>query len=111
MSDGSGSAAWTYDNRGRVIQESKVITGSGSFKTQYMYNSADLVSRMYYPADNQSGLGENVDSFYNGQLLFDWSYSSSYYYVKKTTYDAAGRTDLFSLGVNGSNPRVNIDFV
>ena len=110
MSDGSGSTAWTYDNRGRVTQEIKAITGSGSFKTQYIYNSADLVSRMYYPADNQNGLGENVDSFYNPQMLFDWAYSSSYYYVKSTTYDAAGRIDQRSVGWNGSNPQVIIDY-
>ncbi len=34
MSDGSGSTSWTYDSRGRMTQESKVISGSGTFKTQ-----------------------------------------------------------------------------
>ena len=33
MSDASGSTAWTYDDRGRVTQESKTISGGGTFKT------------------------------------------------------------------------------
>jgi YD repeat-containing protein len=41
MSDGSGSASWSYDSRGRMTQETKIITGSGTFVTQWGYNSAD----------------------------------------------------------------------
>ena len=32
MSDGSGSTSWTYDARGRMTQETKVITGSGTLQ-------------------------------------------------------------------------------
>ena len=33
MNDGSGSASWVYDIRGRTTQESKTITGVGTFVT------------------------------------------------------------------------------
>jgi hypothetical protein len=34
MSDGSGNTTWTYDNRGRVLSEVKVIDGT-SYTTQW----------------------------------------------------------------------------
>ena len=39
------------------------------------------------------------------------SYAMATVCVKGITYDAAGRTELLSLGLNGSNPRLNIDYV
>jgi YD repeat-containing protein len=66
MTDGSGSTTWSYDDRGRLIEEIKVIsgTGGGSFKTQWSYNSADLVSTMKYPSNASGGLGETVTYTY-----------------------------------------------
>ncbi len=58
--NGSNTTTWKYDGRGRVTQEVKVISGSGTFKSEWFYNSADLVDWMKYPADNNGNLGEAV---------------------------------------------------
>ena len=43
MTDGSGSTSWSYDLRGRMLQEVKTITGApASFTTAWTYNSADM---------------------------------------------------------------------
>lgn len=103
MSDVSGSTTWTYDNRGRKTQESKVISGAGggTFVTQWDYNSADLVKWMKYPGGN----GEQVAYSYYRQMALNnvCSYNGSYCtanYVQSTQYDAAGRVDLLTLGTN-----------
>jgi hypothetical protein len=101
MTDGSGSAAWVYDARGRTIQETKVINSSGTFVTQWGgFNSADRLGWMKYPADNAGGIGEQVSFAYNRQmaLLNTYSNTNSYFYVQNDTYDAAGRVDVRSLG-------------
>ncbi|GAB4580386.1 MAG: hypothetical protein Fur0022_31270 [Anaerolineales bacterium] len=61
MTDSSGSTSWAYDIRGRVTQETKTITGSGTFVTQWSYNSADMLHTMTYPANNASALGGNLN--------------------------------------------------
>ena len=37
MDDGSGTASWTYDSRGRATQETRVVDGArgGTFVTQW----------------------------------------------------------------------------
>jgi RHS repeat-associated protein len=90
MSDASGSAAWLYDARGRMIQESKVITGAGTFVTQWGYNSADLVIWMKYPGNNSGGVGEQVNYTYHPQMALA-SVAGASHYVPSVTYDAAGR--------------------
>jgi RHS repeat-associated protein len=109
MSDGSGSTSWSYDNRGRTRQEIKAITGSGSFKTLWEYNSADLVSSITYPADAGGNSGEVVNYSYYPQMLLD-SVSGTNTYVNNTDYDAAGRIELRDLGVSGSNPVIRQDY-
>jgi len=99
MSDGSGSTSWTYDSRGRMTQESKVIIGSGTFVTQWGYNSADLPIWMKYPANNTSGVGENVNFAYLNQMVLDTVIGTSTY-VYNTDYDAAGRVTLRELGAS-----------
>ncbi len=100
MVDPSGSAAWTYDTRGRVTQETKGINGGGTFTTQWGYDSLDRVTWMKYPGGNTGGLGEQVTYTYTAQGALN-SVSSSlspYPYVQSTAYDAAGRivTRVFS---------------
>jgi hypothetical protein len=73
MTDASGSATWKYDNRGRVTEETKSITGSGTFVTKWGYNSDDQVAWMKYPANNTSGIGEHVDFSYHPQGWLDGS--------------------------------------
>ncbi len=104
MTDGSGSTTWFYDERGRVTSETKAISGPGSFKTQYAYNSADMMTSMTYPGNNSNGAGETVTFGYNRQMALNQMYSSTnnYYYVPTMTYDAAGRVTQRQLG--GTSP-------
>jgi RHS repeat-associated protein len=106
MSDGSGSTSWTYDARGRMTQESKAITGSGTFKTQWGYNSADLVSTMTYPADASGNAGEVVTYTYLSQMLLD-TVSGTSTYVYNTDYDPAGRVELRQLKSSGT---IRVDY-
>ncbi|TLN09749.1 RHS repeat protein, partial [bacterium] len=99
MSDASGSTAWTYDARGRLASEVKTVTGVGSFKTTWGYNSADLLSWMKYPANAGSSQGETVTSTYLPQMAFN-ALSGTSLYVQSTQYDAAGRLTLRVLGAN-----------
>ena len=48
MNDGSGTTAWDYDPRGRLIKEDKTISGQ-AFTTLYSYDSADQLISMTYP--------------------------------------------------------------
>jgi YD repeat-containing protein len=56
MTDGSGSTTWTYDARGRVLSETKIIDGQ-SFTTGYAYNSANLPTSMTYPGGEMVNFG------------------------------------------------------
>jgi RHS repeat-associated protein len=100
MSDGSGSTSWTYDGRGRMTQESKAITGSGTFVTQWGYNSADLPTWVKYPANNSSGVGEQVNYTYLPQMLLDTVSGTS-----PTTYQYTGQRLETSLGLLFYNAR------
>ena len=73
MTDGSGSASWTYDARGRTTQETKVIngTGGGTFVTQWEYDSANRPKLQKYPGNNASQIGESVSFAYTPQGLLD----------------------------------------
>ncbi|MDW8278028.1 MAG: SpvB/TcaC N-terminal domain-containing protein, partial [Anaerolineales bacterium] len=93
MTDASGSSAWTYDLRGRMLSETKVIDGQ-SFTTRWTYNSADLPVNMTYPD------GEVVTNAYSPQMLLETVTGSSPY-VTATSYDSAGRINVRAYG-NGT---------
>jgi RHS repeat-associated protein len=97
MTDPSGSTSWTYDARGRLTQESKVISGSGTFLTQWAYNAADQVTSMTYPGGNAGQAGEVVSYAYHLQGALN-TLTGGNSYVTGTSYDAAGRALLRSLG-------------
>ncbi len=102
MTDGSGSASWTYDSRGRVTNESKVVsgTGGGTFVTQWTsYDAMDRVRTMMYP-DN-----EGVTFTYTGQGPLKTVYGSSTYYVGDTVYNALGQVSDRYLGSTTGNIR------
>ncbi|PKN91158.1 MAG: hypothetical protein CVU44_20570 [Chloroflexi bacterium HGW-Chloroflexi-6] len=90
MSDASGSAAWVYDSRGRVLSEIKTIAGQ-VYITQWTYNSADLPVSTIYPD------GEVVENTYDDNLLLKSVIGASNY-VQSTTYDSAGRMTERALG-------------
>jgi RHS repeat-associated protein len=102
MEDGSGFTTWTYDSRGRVKTESKTITGSGTFLTQWGYNAADLPTQMIYPGGSSGQAGEEVDYTYNAQMALDTVIGADHY-VSGTSYDAAGRVKSRDLGSTSSS--------
>ncbi len=92
MSDVSGSTSWVYDTRGRVTQETRIIsgTGGGTFVTQYGYNPADALTYIKYPKDTNGTVGEQVNYAYYRQLALN-TVIGNRTYVQHSTYDAAGR--------------------
>jgi RHS repeat-associated protein len=93
MSDPSGWATWTYDARGRVVQDTKVITvnnTANTFVTSYGYDAMDRVITTTYPTGevitqtyNAQGLLENVRSINAAQSFNQW-------YVPNLDYNANG---------------------
>jgi RHS repeat-associated protein len=111
MSDASGSSSWVYDSRGRVSQEIQVISGSGTFTTQWGYNSADQVSWMKYPENGSGGLGEQVNYTYHPQGALDTAINSTgIIYVRASEYDASNRLDYRQLGESGGNFVLKVDY-
>ncbi len=108
--DASGSAKWLYDSRGRVISETKTVTGSGTFLTKWSYDAMDRVATMTYPGGNTGTAGEVVTNVYSNSALLDRVYGTSIY-VNDTAYDAAGRIDFQQLGISGSTYAVGLDYV
>jgi RHS repeat-associated protein len=102
MTDATGSVSWIYDKRGRLTSETKVVTGQGTFLTQWAYNFADLQTWIVYPADNLGNAGEQVYSTYNSQMALQGlgNIQLSTNYVYNTQYDEAGRVRLRQLGRN-----------
>lgn len=102
ISDASGTTSWSYDTRGRMVSETRVVAGGlGTFVSRWGYNSADLQTWVSYPADNQGGLGGYMISTYTNQLTLDKTYGAEQY-VKETFYDAAGRVVRREMGDSGS---------
>jgi len=97
MLDGSGYTNWTYDARGRVVNEEKTI-GTRSFETDWTYNSADLAASMVYPAD-ENNQREVVSYHYLPQKLL-YSLTGDAAYVEASQYDEAGRLTRRALGAH-----------
>ncbi len=112
MFDATGKTMWTYDARGRLIREQKVVNGpgGGTFVTQWGYNSADLVTSTTYPADNAGGAGETVSNSYFSQMALD-TVSGSVTYVSKSIYNASGQVEMRKLGGTGANPKLQTDYI
>jgi RHS repeat-associated protein/uncharacterized repeat protein (TIGR01451 family) len=91
MADASGSAAWAYDARGRVVTETKTIDGIGTYTTTYGYDAADRAVTMTYPD------GEIVTSTYNPQGLAE-SLAGTSSYVTGASYNAMGQMTWLGLG-------------
>lgn len=99
LSDGSGSASWTYDARGRVAQETKVVsgTGGGTFVTQWDYDAADRPVWQKYPGGNASQSGEQVNYTYTYQGLLN-TVSGMATYVSASQYNVQGQLAQRILG-------------
>ncbi len=84
------------------------ITGSGTFVTQWGYNSADLVSSMVYPGGNGGQTGETVSYTYLSRMALD-TVSGLAAYVTDTLYNAAGQVELRKLGGTAASPTLKVD--
>ena len=91
LDDLSGSTAWGYDVRGRVVTETKTIDGAGAYTTTYGYDAMDRVVEMTYPN------GEVVTSTYNPQGLPE-NLSGWTNYLISADYNAMGQPTAWSLG-------------
>jgi YD repeat-containing protein len=104
LADPSGWATWTYDNRGRVTQETRAITlnnTSNVFTTGFGYDAMDRVITTTYPT------GEVVTQTYNALGALENMRSASsddpylnQWYVKNLDYNAQGALTLAQLGNN-----------
>lgn len=112
MDDGSGYTLWSYDARGRVVTETKAIsgTGGGSFKTQWTYNPRDLLATQVYPGGNDGQAGETVttgcDKWGRPATLVGTSN-----YAVGTDYNALSQIDLLKLGNTAGSPTLQTDYV
>jgi YD repeat-containing protein len=103
MQDSSEVITWTYDRRGQTLQETKFVsptassTLSGTFVTQWGYNSADLVTYMKYPVGNTGQVGEGVSYTYTAQMGLSQVTSGAFVYAQNS-YDEAGRMVSRALG-------------
>lgn len=104
MTDGSGSTSWVYDVRGRVLSETKSITGERDFTTSFSYNSADLPLSITYPDGGSTP--EVVTNGYNPQMQLD-TVSGTDNYITNTEYDAAARMTKRQFG---NNTETNYDY-
>ena len=93
MEDASGSTAWTYDDRGRVTEEVKVID-TVTYTTTMTYNSLDQVVTTTYPD------GEVVTHTYNAASQPVSVTSSVDTYISDVVYNAPGQLDAVTAGNN-----------
>ena len=63
MADASGSSHWKYDERGRVISETRRID-TATYWTQWTYDPQDRVLTQAYPGGNAGQAGEVVTTAY-----------------------------------------------
>ncbi len=101
MIDPSGNTRWLYDTRGRVTQETRVIsgTGGGTFVTKWDYDAADRVVWQKYPGGANGEIGEQVNTTYTGQgLLRQVQSNGGVYYVGDTLYNVRGQVRERRLG-------------
>ncbi len=95
MTDASGEAHWTYDLRGRMIEEAKTIVDRGTYITQWRYDSQNRVTQMFYPN------GDRISYDYNhqGEIVQLNSYYQTI--LQSRVFDQNGRVIEQKFG-NGS---------
>jgi YD repeat-containing protein len=86
MGNRQASSAWGYDERGRMVRESKTIGEIGPFDTTYSYDALDRVVSTTYPD------GEVVEQSYDAGAQPDSLGSSQgETFVSGTEYNALGQ--------------------
>ena len=84
MTDTTGVTTWRYDARGRVLTETRALTGIGTFTTAWGYDAAGRVVRQVYPD------GEVVNTTYNLRGL-PTAVAGQSSYLTGATYNALGQ--------------------
>jgi RHS repeat-associated protein len=97
MQDASGSTTWEYDARNRLIEQTRDVTNMGVYTLAWEYDSANQVTSVFYPGDEQGGLGEELTYTYTPQETLA-TLAGLAEYVSSASYDSAGR--LTMLGLN-----------
>ena len=92
MTDALGATSYKYDDRGRLIEETRTID-SVDYTTQFAYDGADRVTSSTYPT------GETVTQEYNGRgLPYSLSGSVAGDLVTSTLYNHLGQVNEIYLG-------------
>ncbi|MBN1692598.1 MAG: hypothetical protein JW845_03485 [Dehalococcoidales bacterium] len=92
MTDASGNTTYVYDNRGRLVQETRVID-SIAYITSFTYDGANRPVTITYPT------GEVVTQTYNGQgLPYSLSGSAAGNLVTGTYYNNLGSLTEIDFG-------------
>jgi RHS repeat-associated protein len=95
MTDATGSTAYKYDTRGRLIEEKRTIN-SVNYTTQFAYDAADRMTTVTYPG------GETATQGYNGRgLPYSLSSSVSSTIVSSAIYNQLGAVTEINQG-NGN---------
>jgi RHS repeat-associated protein len=99
MTDPSGAAAWEYDPRGNLVEETKTIAGHGSFLTRWAYDAAGRQTFIQLPGGNAGQPGEQISTAYTPGWL-PYAVTGDRTYVAAAAYDPAGRLTERRLGAN-----------
>jgi YD repeat-containing protein len=97
MWNAASSEAWSYDQCGRLIGETKTITGTGTFVSSWSYDSMNRLTWQKYPGVNGGQAGEQVNYTYRNVGLLQ-TVAGTNTYVGETQYDALGHVTLRNLG-------------
>ena len=122
MTDASGEAHWTYDLRGRMIEEAKTIVDRGTYITQWRYDNQNRITQMFYPNGdrvfyryNMQGeiiqLGSNYQAILANRVFDQHGQVTEQYfgnhsltcYEYSNWYDSAGRVSTIKTGFNDNN--------
>ena len=99
MNDISGSTAWEYDLRGRLIHETKSIRDPlgddplGTYHTFYAYRPDDQLKQIVLPNGEALDLDYHTQGVLNAVSSEHWDAGTitEVEYLKETQYDEAGR--------------------
>ncbi len=98
MTDTTGITNWAYDLRGRVVTETKAITGAGTFTTSYRYDPMDRVITMTYPTNEVITQTYNIAAPRSVAQVRSATHNVAY--ASGLTYNPLGQLTQMRLGNN-----------
>ncbi len=102
----TGITNWAYDLRGRVLTETKAITGAGTFTTSYRYDPMDRVITMTYPTNEVITQTYNIAAPRSVAQVRSATHNVAY--VSGLTYNPLGQLTQMRLG--NTLPITNAEF-